>query len=99
MTIIDIINKKRLNQTLTDEEIQFFVEEYTKFAKLDDKDSNKKIKDYQATSLLMSIVINGLNSEETFSLTKYMLHSGKIMDWSSVEGIKVDKHSTGGIGD
>lgn len=90
MNIIDIINKKRLKQQLSEEEINYFVTEFTK---------NKTIPDYQASSLLMAIVINGMSSNETYYLTKAMLESGMVCDYSKIKGIKIDKHSTGGIGD
>ena len=89
MTILDIIEKKKNNETLSQKEIEYFVNGYT----------NNKIPDYQMSSLLMAIVINGMNLEETTNLTKAMINSGKTIDLSSVKGIKVDKHSTGGVGD
>ncbi|MDR2847050.1 MAG: thymidine phosphorylase [Mycoplasmataceae bacterium] len=90
MNIIDIINKKRKNEALQQDEIMYFVTEYTQ---------KKSITDYQAAALLMAIVINGMNSDETYFLTKAMLESGKVRDYSKIPGIKIDKHSTGGIGD
>jgi pyrimidine-nucleoside phosphorylase len=90
MNILDIINKKRLKQSLNEDEIKFFVIEYTK---------NHTITDYQAAALLMAIVINGMDQNETYFLTKYMLQSGKVADYSKIKGIKIDKHSTGGVGD
>ncbi len=89
MNIIDIINKKRNSQILTSEEIQFVIDSYL----------NNSIKDYQMSSLLMAICINGMTEEETINLTTSMLNSGKIIDLREIEGIKVDKHSTGGVGD
>ncbi len=89
MYIVDLINKKRNNLVFTKEEIDYIINEYT----------NDNIKDYQMSSLLMAICINGLNSEETCLLTEAMLNSGKIIDLSSIPGVKVDKHSTGGVGD
>lgn len=89
MYIVDLINKKRNNLVFTKEEIDYIINEYT----------NDNIKDYQMSSLLMSICINGLNSEETCLLTEAMLNSGKTIDLSSIPGVKVDKHSTGGVGD
>ena len=89
MNIIEIIEKKRDNYILNEEEITYFVNGYC----------NGSIKDYQASSLLMAICINGMNREETIFLTKAMLNSGKSLDLSSLSGIKVDKHSTGGVGD
>ena len=89
MTIIDIITKKRLNEELTRDEIKFFVNGYL----------DGSIKDYQMSSLLMAIVINGMSDRETIDLTDIMLHSGDVIDLSKIEGIIVDKHSTGGVGD
>lgn len=89
MNIIEIINKKREKQILTKEEIEFAV---TGFC-------TGEVKDYQMSSLLMAICLNGLSQEETFYLTDCMLHSGDTIDLSSIHGIKVDKHSTGGVGD
>ncbi|MDD3340929.1 MAG: thymidine phosphorylase [Bacilli bacterium] len=89
MHIIDIINKKRVGQALCKEEISFVVENYV--------DGN--IEEYQMSSLLMAICINGMNAEETSYLTECMLHSGDTIDLSEITTTKVDKHSTGGIGD
>ena len=89
MYIVDLINKKRNNLVFTKEEIDYIINEYT----------NDNIKDYQMSSLLMAICINGLNSEETCLLTEAMLNSGETIDLSSIPGVKVDKHSTGGVGD
>ena len=89
MYIVDLINKKRNNLVFTKEEIDYIINEYT----------NDNIKDYQMSSLLMARCINGLNSEETCLLTEAMLNSGKTIDLSSIPGVKVDKHSTGGVGD
>lgn len=89
MYVVDLINKKRNNLKFTKEEIKYIVDSYV----------SGEIKDYQMSSLLMAICINGLDSEETIYLTDCMLESGKTIDLSSVEGIKVDKHSTGGVGD
>ena len=89
MYIVDLINKKRNNLVFTKEEIDYIINEYT----------NDNIKDYQMSSLLLAICINGLNSEETCLLTEAMLNSGKTIDLSSIPGVKVDKHSTGGVGD
>ncbi len=89
MNIVDIIEKKRDKQTLTKEEISFFIEGYT----------SDFIKDYQASALLMAIVINGMNNQETTDLTMAMVNSGDIVDLSAIPGLKSDKHSTGGVGD
>lgn len=85
----DIIFKKREGGKLSREEIKFFVEGYTK----------DLIPDYQASALLMTFFFNSLDSEEVFHLTQCMRDSGDIIDLSAIEGIKVDKHSTGGVGD
>lgn len=89
MNIIEIINKKRLNEELTKEELEFAFTSYL----------NKEVEDYQMSSLLMAICINDLSFEETINLTDIFIKSGEVLDLSSVEGIKVDKHSTGGVGD
>lgn len=89
MNIIDIINKKRLKQSLTDEELKYVIDGYL----------SGEIKDYQMSSLLMAIVLNGMENEEIFSLTKYMANSGDILDLSPLGTNVVDKHSTGGVGD
>ena len=87
--IVDIIDKKRLGKELTYEELKFFFKGYLK----------KEIKDYQMASLLMAICINGMSDLEIFNLTKIFIYSGETLDFSNIPGIKVDKHSTGGIGD
>lgn len=89
MRMVDIIEKKRDRIPLSKEEIEFVVENYTL----------NKIPDYQMSSLLMAIVLNGMDKQETFYLTDSMLHSGDILDLSAIKGVKVDKHSTGGVGD
>ena len=89
MRFVDIINKKRYNEELTDKEIQFFVDGVT----------DGSIPDYQVSALLMAIVLNGMNERETSYLAKSMMHSGDVIDLTSIEGIKADKHSTGGVGD
>ena len=89
MTILDIIDKKRLKQELTFEEIKYVVDNFV----------NGNIPDYQMSALLMAMVINGMTEKETIDLTKVMIDSGDIIDLSSISGIKVDKHSTGGVGD
>ena len=89
MNIIDIINKKRMKQSLTDEEIKYVIDNYL----------SGVIKDYQMSSLLMAIVLNGMNEEETYSLTKCMANSGDKLDLNFLGDNVVDKHSTGGVGD
>ncbi|MFA5407943.1 MAG: thymidine phosphorylase, partial [Bacilli bacterium] len=89
MNIKDIINKKREKGVLSNEELSYAIEAYM----------SNEIKDYQMSSLLMAICLNGMVKEEIVSLTNVMLHSGDIFDLSGVVGIKVDKHSTGGVGD
>ena len=89
MNIVDIINKKRLKGTLTREELEYAFNSYL----------NKEVTDYQMSSLLMAISINGMTDEEVFDLTDIYINSGVKLDLSAVEGIKVDKHSTGGVGD
>ena len=87
--IIDIINKKRLGLELSYKELDYFFNGYL----------NGEIADYQMSSLLMAICINGMSDEEIFSLTKIFIDSGDTLDLSFIPGNKVDKHSTGGIGD
>ena len=89
MNIIDIINKKRLKQELTDEEIKYVINGYL----------NEEIKDYQMSSLLMAILLNDMTNNEIYSLTKYMALSGVTLDLSPLGTNVVDKHSTGGVGD
>lgn len=89
MNIIDIIIKKKNKKELTKEEIEFAVMGYV----------DGVVEDYQMSSLLMAIVINGMTEEETINLTDVMLNSGDKIDLSDIEGIVVDKHSTGGVGD
>ena len=88
MNIIDIIDKKRRKEVLSEDEIKIFINGYL----------TNEIKDYQLSSLLMAMCINGLNIEETAYLTNVYINSGQVLDFSNL-GITVDKHSTGGIGD
>ena len=89
MQITEIIRKKRDGESLSEAELNFFVDGFT----------GGKIPDYQASALLMAIFINRLSVDETFWLLQAMLNSGEVMDLSMIPGIKVDKHSTGGVGD
>ncbi len=85
----EIIRKKRDGLKLSDEEIRFFIQGYVK----------DEIPDYQMAALLMAMFLRGLDQDESNSYTEAMLHSGEIIDLSDIPGIKVDKHSTGGVGD
>lgn len=89
MNIISIIEKKRDRKELTKEEIEFFVNEYTK----------GNIPDYQAAALIMAIFLNGMHKQETADLTMAMANSGEILDLSDISDVIIDKHSTGGVGD
>ena len=89
MRMVDIIEKKRDGGTLSKEEIDFFVKGYT----------DGSIPDYQASALAMAILFRDMSKEETANLTDAMMHSGDTIDLSPIKGIKVDKHSTGGVGD
>ncbi|MGB5824051.1 MAG: thymidine phosphorylase [Proteocatella sp.] len=89
MRMYDIIHKKRQGEELTKQEIEFFVNGYAK----------GEIPDYQASALLMAIFLKDMTIEETTHLTLAMAHSGDMVDLSPIAGIKVDKHSTGGVGD
>ena len=87
--MVDLIIKKRQGLELTDEEIHFWIDGYVK----------GDIPDYQSSAMQMAIVFQGMNNREIATLTDAMLHSGEIMDLSNIKGVKVDKHSTGGVGD
>ena len=89
MRMYDIILKKRSNLPLTDEELRFLISGYV----------NGDIPDYQVSALLMTIVFNGMNARELGTLTMAMAQSGHMVDLSNIDGITVDKHSTGGVGD
>ena len=89
MDILEIIGKKRDKKVLTRDEIHYFIKNYV----------SGEIKDYQASALLMAIYLNGMNNQEISDLTDEMKNSGDTLDLSDIPGIKVDKHSTGGVGD
>ena len=89
MRMVDIIEKKRDGLTLTDEEIRFFVRGYV----------DGTVPDYQASAFAMAVLFRGMDSRETATLTDAMMHSGETIDLSDIPGVKVDKHSTGGVGD
>ncbi len=89
MRMVDLIEKKVQHEELSKEEIQYFVKGFV----------DGSIPDYQASALLMAIVLNDMNEREASDLTLSMMHSGDVVDLSDLPGIKVDKHSSGGVGD
>lgn len=89
MRMIDVIEKKKQKMSLTKQDIEYFISGFV----------NKEIPDYQASALLMAIVLNEMNDEELFYLTDAIIKSGHQVDLSGVDGVIVDKHSTGGVGD
>lgn len=89
MRMVDLIEKKRDGIELTKEEINYIINGYV----------NKDIPDYQMSSFLMAVYFNSMTSKEATALTEAMLYSGDVIDLSTIDGIKVDKHSTGGVGD
>ncbi|MGG3801148.1 pyrimidine-nucleoside phosphorylase [Metabacillus fastidiosus] len=89
MRMVDLIEKKRDGRQLTKEEIQFIIKGYT----------DESIPDYQMSALLMAVFFQGMSEQECAELTMAMIQSGDTIDLSGIEGIKVDKHSTGGVGD
>ena len=89
MTMCDLIIKKKRGHMLTGQEIDWMIQGYTE----------GRIPDYQMSAMMMAVCFNGMNAEETKELTLAMARSGDVLDLSGIEGIKVDKHSTGGVGD
>ncbi len=89
MRMYDLIMKKRNGEVLEEDEIEYMIEGFTKGT----------IPDYQMSAMMMAIFLQGMNNSETLSLTMAMAHSGDVLDLSNINGLKVDKHSTGGVGD
>ena len=89
MRMYDLIMKKRNGDALSTEEIEYMIKEYTA----------DHIPDYQMSAMMMAVYFQGMSAQETVALTMAMAHSGDMMNLSAVEGVKVDKHSTGGVGD
>ena len=89
MRMVDLIEKKKEGFVHTQEEIHFIIDGYV----------HEHIPDYQMSAWMMAVCFQGLNKEETAWLTEEMMYSGDILDLSSIQGVKVDKHSTGGVGD
>ena len=89
MRMYDLIMKKRNGEALTKQEIDYMITEYVA----------GEIPDYQMSAFLMAVYFNGMTEEETVTMTQAVAHSGDMVDLSAIEGIKVDKHSTGGVGD
>lgn len=89
MNTVELIRRKRNGESLSKEEVDFLITSYVK----------NKIPDYQMSSFLMAVYFRGMNTDETAALTKAMLYSGKVIDLQSIAGAKIDKHSTGGVGD
>jgi pyrimidine-nucleoside phosphorylase len=89
MNIVELIRKKREGLALTEEEFQYILAGYVEGS----------VPDYQMSAFLMACYFRGMSEQETFTFTKLMLHSGEVVDLSSIPGVKVDKHSTGGVGD
>ncbi|HKK45139.1 MAG TPA: thymidine phosphorylase [Balneolaceae bacterium] len=87
--VVSLIRKKRDGEALTRDEITFLIRQYSK----------DELPDYQMSAFLMAAFLNHLNEDEASALTEAMLHSGEVLDLSDIQGIKVDKHSTGGVGD
>ena len=89
MNTVELIEKKKNNEPLSTEEIKFLVKNFTR----------GKIPDYQMSAFLMAVLLKGMDALETATLTDEMLKSGKVVDLSAIKGLKIDKHSTGGVGD
>src|SRR5215204_6701648 len=89
MRTVDLIHRKRDGEELNPEEISFLINGYT----------SGEIPDYQMAALLMAIFFSGMNDREVDSLTETMIRSGEVVDLTLIPGLKVDKHSTGGVGD
>lgn len=89
MRTVDLIHRKRDGEELSPEEIKYFVDGYTR----------GEIPDYQMSAFLMAVFFSGMSDREVSALTESMTHSGEILDFSDIHGVKVDKHSTGGVGD
>ncbi|MEK9138832.1 MAG: thymidine phosphorylase, partial [Bacteroidota bacterium] len=89
MNPVELIRKKRSGNSLAKDELQEFIAGFV----------SGEIPDYQMSAFLMAVYFNGMTTEETATFTEVMLHSGEVVDLSAIPGIKVDKHSTGGVGD
>ena len=89
MNVVELIRRKREGSSLTEEEFRFLFDGYVE----------GKVPDYQMSAFLMACYFRGMSSDETLTFTKLMLHSGEVIDLSEIPGVKIDKHSTGGVGD
>jgi pyrimidine-nucleoside phosphorylase len=89
MNVVELIRRKREGSSLTEEEFRFLIDGYVK----------GNVPDYQMSAFLMACYFRGMSSDETLTFTKLMLHSGEVIDLSEIPGVKIDKHSTGGVGD